>query len=79
MKKIYRSTQLGKKEFTDEVITVIVQQMGYEKADYLCTKEGTEYIYLLKDNGNIFYDPVKRIEVTADSLTAMITDVMLNA
>ena len=53
--------------------------MGYEKADYLCTKEGTEYIYLLKDNGNIFYDVVKRIEVTADSLTAMIADVMLNA
>lgn len=79
MKKIYRSTQLGKKEFTDEVITVIVQQLGYEKAYYLCTKDGTEYIYLLKDNGNIIYDVVKKIEVTADSLTTMIADVMLNA
>lgn len=77
MKRPYTDNKQGKEEFTNEIITPIVRQCGYAKASYIANKEN-ETIWILQDNGNIFYDAVKEIDVTADSCIAMLTDVLLN-
>jgi hypothetical protein len=73
----YQDNKQGKESFTKEVIAKVVRQVGYVQADYLQDKEG-EKIYLFQDRGNIFYDVVKVIDVTADSCYAMLLDVIKN-
>lgn len=77
MKKPYGDNTQGKEAFTNEIITPIVKQCGYAKASYIANKE-KETIWILQDKGNIFYDAVKEIDVTADSCIAMLTDVLIN-
>jgi hypothetical protein len=73
----YQDNKQGKESFTKEVIAKVVRQVGHVQADYLQDDEG-EKIYLFQDRGNIFYDVVKVIDVTADSCYAMLLDVIKN-
>ncbi len=73
----YQDNKQGKEGFTKDVIAKVVRQVGYVQADYLQDNEG-EKIYLFQDRGNIFYDVVKVIDVTADSCYAMLLDVIKN-
>lgn len=73
----YQDNKQGKEGFTKDVIAKVVRQVGYVQADYLADNEG-EKIYLFQDRGNIFYDVVKVIDVTADSCYAMLLDVIKN-
>lgn len=76
MKKTYRDNAQGKETFTNEIINTVVQQCGWDKAEYL--DYGThEVINIIKEFKNGF-KTVKQIDVTADSCIAMLTDVLLN-
>ena len=75
--KRYPDNREGKEAFTRDVIAKVVKQVGYDQANYTADKEG-EFIWLFQDQGHIFFDAVKRIDVTADSCYAMLEDVMKN-
>ena len=77
MNKRYPDNREGKEAFTRDVIAKIVKQVGYDQANYTADKEG-EFVWLFQDRGHIFFDAVKRIDVTADSCYAMLEDVMKN-
>lgn len=75
--KRYPDNREGKEAFTKDVIAKVVKQVGYDQANYTADKEG-EFVWLFQDRGHIFFDAVKRIDVTADSCYAMLEDVMKN-
>lgn len=75
--KRYPDNREGKEAFTRDVIAKVVKQVGYDQANYTADKEG-EFVWLFQDRGHIFFDAVKRIDVTADSCYAMLEDVMKN-
>lgn len=77
MNKRYPDNREGKEAFTKDVIAKVVKQVGYDQANYTADKEG-EFVWLFQDRGHIFFDAVKRIDVTADSCYAMLEDVMKN-
>ena len=77
MNKRYQDNREGKEAFTKDVIAKVVKQVGYDQANYTANKEG-EFIWLFQDQGHIFFDAVKKIDVTADSCYAMLEDVMKN-
>ena len=77
MNKRYPDNREGKEAFTRDVIAKVVKQVGYDQANYTANKEG-EFVWLFQDRGHIFFDAVKRIDVTADSCYAMLEDVMKN-
>lgn len=71
----YQDNRQGKEAFTKEVIAKVVKQVGYDQADYTADEDG-EIVWLFQDRGNVFFDVVKKIDVTADSCYAMLEDVM---
>lgn len=75
MNERYQDNRQGKEAFTKEVIAKVVKQVGYDQASYVTDEKG-EFVYLFQDRGNIFFDAVKVIDVTADSCYAMLEDVM---
>ena len=77
MNKRYPDNREGKEVFTKDVIAKVVKQVGYDQANYTANKEG-EFVWLFQDQGHIFLDAVKKIDVTADSCYAMLEDVMKN-
>ena len=77
MKKRYQDNRQGKEAFTKDVIAKVVKQVGYDQASYTANEEG-EYVWLFQDRGRVFFDAVKKIDVTADSCYAMLEDVMNN-
>ncbi len=77
MNKRYPDNREGKEAFTRDVIAKVVKQVGYDQANYTADKEG-EFVWLFQDRGHVFFDAVKRIDVTADSCYAMLEDVMKN-
>lgn len=77
MNECYQDNRQGKEAFTKDVIAKVVKQVGYDQANYTASKEG-EFVWLLQDQGHVFLDAVKKIDVTADSCYAMLEDVMKN-
>lgn len=77
MNERYQDNKQGKEAFTKDVIAKVVKQVGYDQANYTASKEG-EFIWLFQDRGHVFFDAVKKIDVTADSCYAMLEDVMKN-
>ena len=77
MNERYQDNRQGKEAFTRDVIAKVVKQVGYDQANYTASKEG-EFVWLLQDQGHVFLDAVKKINVTADSCYAMLKDVMKN-
>lgn len=77
MNKRYPDNREGKEAFTKDVIAKVIKQVGYDQANYTADKEG-EFVWLFQDRGHIFFDAVKKIDVTADSCYAMLEDVMKN-
>lgn len=75
MNNRYEDNYKGKEAFTKEVIAKVVEQVGYDQADYTADEDG-ETVWLFQDRGHIFLDVVKKINVTADSCYAMLEDVM---
>lgn len=73
----YEDNRQGKEAFTREVIAKVVKQVGYDQANYTADEDG-EFVWLFQDRGRVFYDVVKKIDVTADSCYAMLEDVMKN-
>lgn len=77
MNERYQDNRQGKEAFTKDVIAKVVKQVGYDQANYTASKEG-EFVWLLQDQGHVFLDAVKKIDVTADGCYAMLEDVMAN-
>ena len=77
MNERYQDNPEGKEAFTKDVIAKVVKQVGYDQANYTADKEG-EFVWLFQDRGRVFFDVVKKINVTADSCYAMLEDVMKN-
>lgn len=75
MNNRYEDNYKGKEAFTKDVIAKVVKQVGYDQASYMTNDKG-EFVCLFQDRGNIFFDVVKTINVTADSCYAMLEDVM---
>ena len=73
----YQDNRQGKEAFTRDVIAKVVKQVGYVQANYSADEEG-EFVWLFQDRGRVFFDVVKKIDVTADSCYAMLEDVMKN-
>ena len=73
----YQDNRQGKEAFTRDVIAKVVKQVGYDQANYTADEEG-EFVWLFQDRGRVFFDVVKKIDVTADSCYAMLEDVMKN-
>lgn len=77
MKERYQDNRQGKEAFTKDVIAKVVKQVGYDQANYTADEKG-EFIWLFQDRGDVFFNVVKKIDVTADSCYAMLEDVMAN-
>lgn len=75
MNERYQDNIQGKEVFTKDVIAKVVKQVGYDQASYTANEKG-EFVWLFQDKGRVFYDVVKKIDVTADSCYAMLEDVM---
>ena len=75
--KRYPDNHEGKEAFTRDVIAKVVKQVGYDQATYTADEKG-EFVWLFQDQGHVFFDAVKKIDVTADSCYAMLEDVMKN-
>ncbi len=75
MNERYQDNKQGKEAFTREVIAKVVKQVGYDQANYQTDEKG-EFVWLFQDRGDIFFNVVKKIDVTADSCYAMLEDVM---
>lgn len=75
MNERYQDNRQGKEAFTREVIAKVVKQVGYDQANYTADEKG-EFVWLFQDRGDIFFNVVKKIDVTADSCYAMLEDVM---
>ena len=75
MNERYQDNKQGKEAFTREVIAKVVKQVGYDQANYQADEKG-EFVWLFQDRGDIFFNVVKKIDVTADSCYAMLEDVM---
>ena len=73
----YQDNRQGKEAFTRDVIAKVVKQVGYDQANYTADEEG-EFVWLFQDRGRVFFDVVKKIDVTADSCYEMLEDVMKN-
>lgn len=73
----YQDNRQGKEAFTRDVIAKVVKQVGYDQANYTADEEG-EFVWLFQDRGRVFFDVVKKIDVTADSCYTMLEDVMKN-
>ena len=79
MKK-YEATILGKQLFVEEVLSPLLYSAntGYLGAEYE-EDNGKEFVYLLNDLGGVLgLCRVKKINVTADSLEAIVRDVFKN-
>ena len=77
MNERYQDNRQGKEAFTKDVIAKVVKQVGYDQAIYTASEEG-EFVWLFQDQGHVFLDVVKKIDVTADSCYALLEDVMKN-
>lgn len=77
MNERYRDNREGKEAFTKDVIAKVVKQVGYDQAIYTANEKG-EFVWLFQDQGHVFFDAVKKIDVKADSCYAMLEDVMKN-
>lgn len=77
MDKRYPDNREGKEAFTKDVIAKVVKQVGYDQANYTADEKG-EFVWLFQDRGDLFFNVVKKIDVTADSCYAMLEDVMNN-
>ena len=75
MNERYQDNKQGKEAFTKDVIAKVVKQVGYDQANYQADEKG-EFIWLFQDRGDVFFNVVKKIDVTADSCYAMLEDVM---
>ena len=75
--KRYPDNREGKEAFTRDVIAKVVKQVGYDQAIYTAD-EKYEFVWLFQDQGHVFFDAVKKINVTADSCYVMLKDVMKN-
>lgn len=71
--KVYKGTKEDKDAFVTEVLSplLIAANTGWYGALYMDVKDKGEYVYLLDENGVIG----AKIDVTADSITAIIIDV----
>ena len=71
--KIYRGTKEDKKAFVEDVLSPLMVQAntGWYGAKYVNVEEKGEYVYLYDEEGVIG----SKIDVTADSITAIIVDV----
>ncbi len=77
--KVYQSNTQGKNDFVKEVLTPVVQQYGYSLASYTGSDGGEEYVWLFqRSNRKIgFIDDAKeKINVSCDSITALLEDVL---
>ncbi len=77
--KIYQSNTQGKNDFVKEVLTPVVQQYGYSLASYTGYDGGEEYVWLFRrsDRKIGFIDDAKeKIDVSCDSVTALLEDVL---
>lgn len=63
MSKKYQENYEGKTAYTKEVIAKVVSEFGYDQASYTETDEG-KFIWLFKDEGAIFFNCKKKIDVT---------------
>lgn len=74
--KIYKGTKEDKDEFVSEVLSplLIAANTGWYGALYMDVKNKGEYVCLLDKEGVIG----AKIDVTADSITAIILDVFKN-
>lgn len=75
MNERYQDNRQGKEAFTREIIAKVVKQVGYDQANYQADEKG-EFVWLFQDRGDVFFNVVKKIDVTADSCYAMLEDVM---
>lgn len=50
-------------QFTKETIAKVVAELGYDQASYTEGKNG-KYVWLLKDEGDVFYNVKKKINVS---------------
>ena len=50
-------------QFTKETIAKVVAELGYDQASYTEDKNG-KYVWLLKDEGDVFYNVKKKINVS---------------
>lgn len=74
--KEYKNTKEGKAEFVNEVLSplMIQSKTGWYGAEYEYIERKGEYVYLLDIDG----DRCRTIDVSADSLSAIVTDVFKN-
>lgn len=77
--KVYRSNTQGKDEFVKEVLTPVVQQYGYSLASYVGEDGKEEKVWLFRRSNRtigLLDDAVLAVDVTADSVTALLEDVL---
>ena len=77
--KIYENNTKGKEAFVKEVLTPVLQQYGYSLASYVGEDGKDEKVWLLKRSNRTigFIDDAQfAVDVTADSVTALFTDVL---
>ena len=74
--RVYKGTKEDKDDFVTEVLSplLIAANTGWYGALYMDVKDKSEYVCLLDENGVIG----AKIDVTADSITAIILDVFKN-
>lgn len=63
MNERYQDNKQGKEAFTKDVIAKVVKQVGYDQANYTEDKNG-KFVWLFKDEGAVFYNVKKRIDVS---------------
>lgn len=63
MSKKYQENYEGKVAYTKDVIAKVVAEFGYDQASYTESDEG-KFIWLFKDEGAIFFNCKKKIDVT---------------
>ena len=71
--KIYRGTKDDKRAFVTEVLSdlLVMSNSGWYGADYEYIPNQGEFVYLLDKEG----ERSRKIDVTADSITAIIHDI----